>query len=187
MCFGSACPDLHLPIPADSQILTPSTRPAVVTHTVMLPARRSACKIPSLENRHVWLSTAQSSPGPPNLARIAIMLPNLRNACDGVSGSATKIVDGPKHLIPFLFKPMSSQGADSHCVFALDFLSNLVYVVCIRYERFPEPRPTLRHRAQLPFPDYAALLGSMVPSRHSLGTFRHLRQGQLPLRSRGTA
>src|SRR5258708_6327675 len=80
MCFGSACPDLHLPIPADSQILTPSTRPAVVTHTVMLPARRSACKIPSLENRHVWLSTAQSSPGPPNLARIAIMLPNLRNA-----------------------------------------------------------------------------------------------------------
>src|SRR5712692_11295155 len=103
------------------------------------------------------------------------------------SGSATKIVDGPKHLIPFLFKPMSSQGADSHCVFALDFLSNLVYVVCIRYERFPEPRPTLRHRAQLPFPDYAALLGSMVPSRHSLGTFRHLRQGQLPLRSRGTA
>ncbi len=80
MCFGSACPDLRLPIPADSQILTPSTRPAVVTHTVMLPARRSACKIPSLENRHVWLSTAQSSPGPPNLARIAIMLPNLRNA-----------------------------------------------------------------------------------------------------------
>ena len=84
MCFGSACPDLRLPIPADSQILTPSARPAVVTHTVMLPARRSACKIPSLENRHVWLSTAQSSPGPPNLARIAIMLPNLRNACDGV-------------------------------------------------------------------------------------------------------
>src|SRR6266851_5255673 len=80
MCFGSACPDLRLPIPADSQILTPSTRPAVVAHTVMLPARRSACKIPSLENRHVWLSTAQSSPGPPNLARIAIMLPNLRNA-----------------------------------------------------------------------------------------------------------
>src|SRR5712691_8688702 len=103
------------------------------------------------------------------------------------SGSATKIVDGPKHLIPFLFKPMSSQGADSHCVFALDFLSNLVYVICIRYERFPEPRPTLRRRAQLPFPDYAALLGSMVPSRHSLGTFRHLRQGQLPLRSRETA
>jgi len=26
----------------------------------------------------------------------------------------------------------------------------------------------------------------MVPSRHSLGTFRHLRQSQLPLRSRST-
>src|SRR5229473_4684312 len=103
------------------------------------------------------------------------------------SGSATKIVNGPNHLIPLLFKPMFSQGAYSHCVFALDFLSNLVYVVCIRYERFPEPHPTLRHRAQLPFPDYAALLGSMVPSRHSLGTFRHLWQGQLPLRSRETA
>ena len=25
MCFGSACPDLHQPIPADPQILTPST------------------------------------------------------------------------------------------------------------------------------------------------------------------
>ena len=92
MCFGSACPDLHLPIPADSQILTPSTRPAVVTHTVMLPARRSACKIPSLENRHVWLSTAQSSPGPPNLALIAIMLPNLRNACQRTASIAGQSV-----------------------------------------------------------------------------------------------
>src|SRR5712691_2494550 len=106
---------------------------------------------------------------------------------DVCSGSATKIVNGPNHLIPLLFKPMPSQGADSHCVFALDFLQFLVYTMCIRHERLLDSHETLRHRAQLPFPDYAALLGSMVPSRHSLGTFRHLRQGQLPLRSRETA
>src|ERR1019366_2324225 len=82
---------------------------------------------------------------------------------------------------------MFSQGANSHCVFALDFPLFLVYVICIRHERLPVPHQTLRHRAQLPFPDCAALLWSMVPSRHSLGTFRHVRQVELPVRSRGTA
>src|SRR5439155_22929297 len=53
---------------------------AAVTYTVKLSARRCARGILSLENRRVWLSPPEGSPGAPNLARIAIALPNLRNA-----------------------------------------------------------------------------------------------------------
>ena len=75
-----------------------------------------------------------------------------------------------------------------HCVFALDFSFCLVYILCISHERLSEPpNQTLRRRAQLPFPHCAAFLRSMVSSWHSLGTFWHLWQGQLPLCPRGTA
>src|SRR6266403_1134379 len=71
--------------------------------------------------------------------------------------------------------------ANSHCLFALDFPSTLVYIIGIRHARPPEPQHPLRHGAQLPLSAFAALFWSMVSSRHSLGTFRHLWQAELPL------
>jgi len=103
------------------------------------------------------------------------------------SGSATKIVNRPNCLIPFMFQARYAQRANSHGVFVLDFSFYLVYVICIRYARPLEPQQTLRRRAQLPFPHCAAFLRSMVSSWHSLGTFGHLWQGELPLCPRGTA
>src|ERR1700676_1072181 len=91
------------------------------------------------------------------------------------SGTATKIVNRTNCLIPFTFKPMCAQGANSHCVCPLDSV-HLVYISCVRYARPSEPHQTLRRRAQLPFPHCTVFLRSMVSSWHALGTLGHLWQ-----------
>src|SRR5262249_28769017 len=82
MCFGSACPDRRLLIEADSQILAPSTLPAVATHTVTL-IRQGAAPAGSLHSNigARSLTIPEGNPGTIDLARTAITLPNLRDSC----------------------------------------------------------------------------------------------------------
>src|SRR5207244_641097 len=81
-CFGSACPNLHPTIAADSEILR-ALHPTCCrdSHVDAPPPRRSAAG-----SRHSKIGACSSppsedSPGTPNLPRTPIVLPDLRDSC----------------------------------------------------------------------------------------------------------